>query len=162
MGLLNKIGIEFDPNWTGAGSSDLVDYCEGGESFCSFQFGMAGTSVATGFLAGRFADEVEREGEGAAIEYCQTALRDIFGSDIDRHILKMHETRWRSSKKSLGSYSYQVAGSVSARHILAEPIEDRLFFAGEATVPHAYASVHGAFESGIRAAKGAITAIDGQ
>ena len=36
--------------------------------------------------------------------------------------------------------------------ILAKPIENRIFFAGEATNPIHYATVHGAIESGYRAA----------
>ena len=35
---------------------------------------------------------------------------------------------------------------------LAKPIENRIFFAGEATNPIHYATVHGAIESGYRAA----------
>ena len=35
---------------------------------------------------------------------------------------------------------------------LAKPIENRIFFAGEATSPVHYATVHGAIESGYRAA----------
>jgi monoamine oxidase len=35
---------------------------------------------------------------------------------------------------------------------LAEPVSDRLILAGEATVPAAYGTVHGAFRSGLRAA----------
>ena len=54
-----------------------------------------------------------------------------------------------------GSYSFQNPASQVAGlgpETLAKPIENRIFFAGEATSPVHYATVHGAMESGYRAA----------
>jgi monoamine oxidase len=42
---------------------------------------------------------------------------------------------------------------------LAAPVEDRLFFAGEATSPRFFSTAHGAYESGRRAADEAISAL---
>jgi monoamine oxidase len=36
--------------------------------------------------------------------------------------------------------------------VLAAPVDDRLFFAGEATSPNFFSTVHGAYETGLRAA----------
>jgi monoamine oxidase len=36
---------------------------------------------------------------------------------------------------------------------LAQPIEDKLFFAGEATSPDAFQTAHGAWQSGLDAMK---------
>jgi polyamine oxidase len=36
---------------------------------------------------------------------------------------------------------------------LAEPVNDRLAFAGEATVPEFFGTVHGAYQSGVREAE---------
>ncbi|KGF73301.1 hypothetical protein DO97_20975 [Neosynechococcus sphagnicola sy1] len=53
-----------------------------------------------------------------------------------------------------GGYSYVPTGAYGARQILATPIQSVLFFAGEATVTASNpATVHGAIESGIRAAQ---------
>ena len=63
-------------------------------------------------------------------------------------------TRWRSDPWSHGSYSHVPAGSSFAEHAaLGEPVGDKLFFAGEATHDDYPATVHGAFLSGVRAAR---------
>lgn len=65
-------------------------------------------------------------------------------------------TRWRADPFARGSYSYLAVGSSPAdRRALAEPVGDRLFFAGEATSVEHPATVHGALESG-RAAAAAV------
>lgn len=63
-------------------------------------------------------------------------------------------TRWRSDPWTHGSYSYVPAGSTFAEHAaLGEPVGDKLFFAGEATSEDYPATVHGAYLSGVRAAR---------
>ncbi|MEL6257520.1 MAG: FAD-dependent oxidoreductase, partial [Pseudomonadota bacterium] len=59
-------------------------------------------------------------------------------------------TNWSQDPFAYGSYSYLAAGSGEAdRAILAEPIGDRVFFAGEALNPNYQSSVHAAHESGV-------------
>lgn len=151
-GLLNKVGIVFDPRWQGAAAYDVADYHSEGEAFCSLHFGFFDTSLAVGFVAGRFAAALEREGKGAATDFCLAALVSLYGSDARKHVLKTDETAWRSDPATLGSYSYARPGQTDARQVLAEPLHDRLYFAGEATMRHTYSTVHGAVESGQRAA----------
>jgi monoamine oxidase len=45
------------------------------------------------------------------------------------------------------------AGATGMRDVLAEPLEATLYFAGEATNRVRPATVHGAIESGLRAAR---------
>jgi len=60
---------------------------------------------------------------------------------------------WQSDPFSRGAYSYGKAGASGAQQVLAAPIADTLFFAGEAvdTTGH-NGTVHGAIASGYRAA----------
>ncbi|GJD57806.1 hypothetical protein IFDJLNFL_3719 [Methylobacterium dankookense] len=51
-----------------------------------------------------------------------------------------------------GAYSCALPGQSQARARLAQPFEDRLFFAGEATHPFDFSTAHGAHDSGQRAA----------
>lgn len=46
--------------------------------------------------------------------------------------------------------------------LLAQPFEDRLFFAGEATHPFDFTTAHGAHDSGQRAADEALAALQGR
>jgi monoamine oxidase len=61
---------------------------------------------------------------------------------------------WQSDPFSLGAYSYGTVGSAGSQKTLAEPVENTLFFAGEATETTGHnGTVHGAIASGRRAAK---------
>ena len=99
------------------------------------------------------------DGTGAATSFCSEALKSIFGNDITKFINKTTETAWKSNINSYGSYSYALPGGFGARKILAETLNDRLFFAGEATMSNSQATVHGAYLSGIEVAA-KISAVD--
>jgi monoamine oxidase len=64
---------------------------------------------------------------------------------------RLHD--WQRDPFSRGAYSYVVPGATAAQERLAAPVEDTLFFAGEAThTGGAIGTVHGALETGTRAA----------
>jgi monoamine oxidase len=63
-------------------------------------------------------------------------------------------TRWGSDPYARGSYSFIAVGSSpDDMHALAEPVGERLMFAGEATNPEFFGTVHGAYMSGVREAE---------
>ncbi|MGB8861460.1 MAG: FAD-dependent oxidoreductase, partial [Ilumatobacteraceae bacterium] len=65
----------------------------------------------------------------------------------------MVRTSWSTDPWTLGSYSYlQVGATPQHRADLATPIDDVLFFAGEALDPDNPSTVHGAQASGLAAA----------
>jgi len=67
--------------------------------------------------------------------------------------IAVHMTDWTHDPLANGSYSYvPLGGSQTDMRQLALPASDALFFAGEHTVPASFGTVHGAFESGRRAA----------
>jgi monoamine oxidase len=73
----------------------------------------------------------------------------------------MIRTSWSTDQWARGSYSFLPVGATpSLRVALAQPINGRLFFAGEATSSDAPATVHGALASGTRAAQEVIDAAD--
>lgn len=62
-------------------------------------------------------------------------------------------SRWAVDPYAYGAMSYLPVGAMPAlREALIEPVEDRVFFAGEATDPERPGTVLGAFDSGRRAA----------
>lgn len=62
-------------------------------------------------------------------------------------------TRWAADPYARGSYSFIAVGSSpDDMRILGEPVNDRLLFAGEATNPEFFGTVHGAYLSGTREA----------
>jgi monoamine oxidase len=67
---------------------------------------------------------------------------------------------WQSDPYSLGAYSYGAVGSDGAQQALGSPVENTLFFAGEATdVTGHNGTVHGAIASGHRAAQDILTSL---
>jgi len=77
----------------------------------------------------------------------------------------VHMTDWTNDEWSAGSYSYvPVGGSPDDMRQLALPASDRVFFAGEHTVPQHFGTVHAAFMSGRRAAAEVLAAgaVDGR
>ncbi|MGB8626047.1 MAG: FAD-dependent oxidoreductase, partial [Candidatus Cybelea sp.] len=69
---------------------------------------------------------------------------------------------WSADRFSRGAYSYVTVGGGKARATLAAPLDGTLFFAGEATsMDDQGGTVNGALESGERAAREAVQALDG-
>jgi monoamine oxidase len=60
---------------------------------------------------------------------------------------------WRADPWSLAAYSFVCVGGMTAQQKLCEPVDDTLYFAGEAAAPSGHlGTVHGAMVSGINAA----------
>ncbi|PYQ29150.1 MAG: hypothetical protein DMF56_12800 [Acidobacteria bacterium] len=62
----------------------------------------------------------------------------------------MHD--WQSDPYSRGAYSYAAVGGSGAHDLLAKPVKNTLFFAGEATSSNETGTVSGAIATGYRAA----------
>ncbi len=58
-----------------------------------------------------------------------------------------------------GSYSYALPGHAGDRAVLAAPVDDRLFFAGEACSANDFSTAHGAYLTGRAAAEAALAAL---
>ena len=66
---------------------------------------------------------------------------------------------WQRDPFTHGAYSYVAVGGATARQDLGAPLDDTLFFAGEATDPDESATVTGALQSGERAAAEVLSAL---
>ncbi|VEB35344.1 Monoamine oxidase [Legionella sainthelensi] len=80
-------------------------------------------------------------------------LRQIYETNIPNPI-KMKQTHWASDPFTRGSYSYLPINVDKSRvTLLVRPVANKLHFAGEATSTTDPSTVHGAYLSGILAAK---------
>jgi monoamine oxidase len=68
-------------------------------------------------------------------------------------------TRWQADPFARGSYSHALPGHADDRFVLAGPVGDRLFFAGEACSPEFFSTAHGAYLSGITAARSVLASL---
>jgi monoamine oxidase len=155
MGVLNKCYLRFDHVFWPE-DVDWLEYIPDkyGEwtEWVSFAH-VAGKPVLLGFNAGARGREIEAWSDAMIVEDAMKTLRRIFGPDIPEPV-DYQITRWSSDPYALGSYSFNPVGvHPKLRRQLATPLADTLFFAGEATEHDYFGTAHGAFLSGIRAAK---------
>jgi monoamine oxidase len=84
----------------------------------------------------------------AALEH----LEEMFGGEPGTHLVEARWIDWGADPWSKMGYSFVPPGATGLRTALAEPIDDLVFFAGEAANASRPATVHGAIESGQQAA----------
>jgi monoamine oxidase len=71
----------------------------------------------------------------------------------------MRRTSWSADPFARGSFSFPAVGATPEQRVaLSQPVDDRLFFAGEATSSDAFGTVQGARDSGQRAARDVLVA----
>lgn len=111
--------------------------------------------IITGWAGGPKAERLSREEPAFVQERALEALAKIFGESIDRLrelLLEVHYHNWRADPFSLGAYSYLPVNGLELPNILARAEAETLFFAGEAmTDDFQFGTVHGAYQSGLRA-----------
>jgi monoamine oxidase len=113
---------------------------------------IAGLPVLLAFSAGTAGEKNELRDNVELVACLIDCLRKMYGQNIPEPVGHL-VTRWNQDPFSLGSYSYVPVGSKqSLRRQIGTPVENRVFFAGEATSQFFPATVHGAFLSGVRAA----------
>lgn len=155
MGVLNKVVLKFPEQFWHQDYHALGYLHKNNPDFSEFLNGSfySQEPALIAFIGGSFARQIEQLSEGEIRERVLRVLRRSYGDRIPEPE-SMMVTRWSQDPFALGSYSYIAVGGESGdRDILAEPIGDRLFFAGEATSRDYPATVHGAYLSGIREAK---------
>jgi monoamine oxidase len=105
------------------------------------------------FAFGDYATTTENLSDSDITDQIMDHLKSIYGNNIPPPNT-MQRTRWAADEHSFGAYSFASNGSrSSAFDTLAEPVNNRLFFAGEHTSRDYRGTVHGAFLSGEREAR---------
>lgn len=116
-------------------------------------------SVIIGFMCGRRTTQLPNEIE--IIKQCIEYFSKITRSGIESEFEASKIEHWVDDPPSYGSYSNHPLGiSPDVRFDLAKPFKN-VYFAGEATNTNGdYATVHGAIETGERAAKEVIESLN--
>ena len=125
----------------------------------SFQLRPFGQPCIEGFYGGSFAREIEAAGAGALAAQAIDDVVALLGHDIRKSLKPLAESRWGADPFARGAYSHALPGHAGKRAVLAAPVDDRLFFAGEATPPDFFSTAHGARDSGERAAREALASL---
>lgn len=152
MGFENKVGVHFSKDVFGPGASGYYQAWSSEAQGAYIDVNLMSTNVATVFMGGRFSVWMEKQGQQAAREFAIDRLADIFGNDIRQSVGRSIVTAWATDPWTFGSYASALPGQFHQRKSLPLAIDNKLFFAGEATA-RANGTCGGAYWSGVRAAR---------
>ncbi|HXB91567.1 MAG TPA: NAD(P)/FAD-dependent oxidoreductase [Puia sp.] len=114
-------------------------------------------TLLTGWLTGDNMREFQRLPPEEQMNTCISALGSIFALEaafLREQLAGSRILDWSRAPYVRGGYSFEAVGSVEARHLLSQPVEDTLYFAGEALYEgDSPATVEAAFSSGAVAAQ---------
>lgn len=152
MGLLNKLAFRLDEPVDGLENGDHITLLRDDGAVATCLSRPLGLPYIIVFVGGRFAAALEAEGPKAAQAYGREVVREALGSTAVRRITAATTTAWAAEPWSRGAYATARPGCFACRADLARPVDNRLFFAGEATESIWAAQLAGAWLSGRRAA----------
>lgn len=118
-----------------------------------------GRPMIEGWFGGDIARALEAEGEAAFFAFASDELVHLLGSAMRRRLTPVAASMWGADPWARGAYSHALPGHAQDRARLGEAVENRLFFAGEATAEAFYGTAHGAWMEGRRAAGQALSAL---
>lgn len=123
--------------------------------------GRSGQPVITAYATAARARRIDAMYEEDALALGLRELETMLGSPrLESHLVTARRVSWDHDPFARGGYAHIPPGAADARVRLAEPEGGILFFAGEATAYHTNPqTVHGAIESGWRAARECVSAL---
>jgi len=112
-----------------------------------------GEPALIAFHTGKVAYGIESMTDREIADAATDALASALGRKVSRP-KDIIVSKWGHDPYSLGAYSFMGVGATPAdRMVLGKPLEGSLYFAGEAVSENYSATMHGAYESGLSAAK---------
>lgn len=113
--------------------------------------------LLAGWAGGTRAEALLQVSQDELLDRSLQALSHIFQlskKSLEDSLVNFYTHNWAKDPLSLGAYSYIPVGGLDAQAELSVPIENTIYFAGEAanTAGH-FGTVHGAIQSGLRAAQ---------
>lgn len=159
MGQVHKLVIAFDhAPWDGRIPEHTRFLHDAALGFPTWWFpGDDEQPVIVGWVGGPQAEQLSgmdsRRVVGLALDSLARLL-ELDRKDVEAGVTSVWYHDWNRDPFTRGAYTYVVAGGLGAPDILGRPVENTLFFAGEATCAHGYnATMDGALSSGVRAAE---------
>lgn len=152
LGCYNNFAMLYEEEWPfDTDTPERIDYSNGDDINFAFKLKCSGWPYIYCAVAGRQARWLERQPAEASRDLMMAALSDIFGSDFKKKIVKFRSSAWGDDPLVKGAFSASKPGHADQRNVLATPLAERLYFAGEATSADAFCTAHGAWQSGVDA-----------
>ncbi len=161
LGSYDHIALELAGNPLGLDSDDLVFEKSSDTHTAAILGNVSGTRLCLIEVAGSFGKELSAQGEAAMVDFAGDWLAKLYGAEVKRAVNRASATRWNADPRALGAISAAVPGGHAARAVLAEPLRDAVWFAGEAVHETLWGTVGGAWESGERAAAAVLRRLGG-
>jgi monoamine oxidase len=138
MGALTKLALAFDGERFGLAPETTLFDSEGPRAGYEFDCWLFERDIVIAWFGGDQARELIRAGENEATATVLDHFAAIVGSDARNHLTGSRLCAWSTDPFALGCYSHALPGHAGARALLAAPVAERLYFAGEATggTPH--------------------------
>lgn len=116
-------------------------------------------NVVVALVGGSYGDTLHDKGVAAAKEALLEKLERIYGNEVRDHVTDVAMTNWRADPWQLGSFTATLPGAAKQREKLRAPVDDTLFFAGEAQSMRWGGMLPGAFLTGKQAAAEIVDAL---
>jgi monoamine oxidase len=151
MGALTKLALKFEG--TKFGQSSWTQFFDSGTrgDLVNFEFWPWGNDLVVAHFGGDYARSVAAQGEAAAVNHMLGRLVAILGEDARKAFRGGRLAGWSADPHALGCYSIAKPGEAEAREVLAQPVANRLWFAGEASAGAGSMTAGGAALAGARA-----------
>ena len=147
MGYAGKVGFRLaDAQKTPEPVHVLASAADG--RFANIHIRPFSKPVIVVIVAGHDWKEFELAGPEAMIDAAREMIGEAMGTSVRRYLGAAVSTIWQRNSRFLGGHSYRLPGDPDARHRLGTSLRGRVFFAGEATSSEAWATAHGAYQSG--------------
>jgi monoamine oxidase len=156
LGSYDHIALELPGNPLGLQRDEIVFEKSESARTAAILANISGTTLCTIEVGGKFGGDLAASGESAMVSFALDWLTSLYGVDIRKAVRRTSATRWNHEPWTLGAFSAAAPGGQWAHAALAEPVRDRIFFAGEATHEALWGTVGGAWASGERAAGAAL------
>ena len=157
LGVANKVFVQLEPGTMPFAETTHIVASDTTTRTASITVRPAGHELLLLFFGGAYARELETAGALEAVAHDE--LAGVFGADLVRRIRRTTATAWLSDPWARGSYSAARPGFAHCRAVLTQPVDDRVFFAGEACTSNAFGAIHGAFTSAAEAAGHVVAAL---
>ncbi|HET7678796.1 MAG TPA: NAD(P)/FAD-dependent oxidoreductase [Xanthobacteraceae bacterium] len=156
LGTYERVALDMPGNPLGLAPDELVLEQSNNPNTAALLANVGRTPLCFVDIAGGFGQSLAAEGPAAMTDFALDWLGRLYGADLRKAVRSTGATQWIKDPLVLGGWSSAAPGAQQARRILAEPLRDRLWFAGEAVHETAWGTVNGAWESGERAAEAAL------
>lgn len=157
-GVANKAFLALDGAAPGESYRHVIGRTDRSETG-NYQLRPHGWPMISCYFGGPLSVRLEKEGPHAMAAFAVEELAGIFGNDIRRRLRLLASSAWGTDPFARGSYSCALPGHADDRASLAQPVDDRLFFAGEACSHDQFGTAHAAFTTAVAAADRIIAAL---